>query len=309
MTTDAQTDRDGQRQARLAIATCGAIAREIMADPGELRVIAAFDHACYLACPRGIVCIGGEDIAKGPINVSVAMTRPWATLGVAVDDIGLSHGASLVIEDRLTLDATSGATWQPLSPPPFTPAIVRQGLTALQARAAPKVPGDGLACLAFAKTSPHAENRTARAAQGQVRDLIEALSDETPSQARRDKLTHAAILLIGLGPGFRPSGDSFLAGVFLALTVAGQDRLRDALWLALEPELAFLTNPPSAMHLSAAADGMSEEPVHHLVNAILSGQGDAIGWHFDAAVQCGDTSGWETLAGLSLALRALAAQV
>ena len=147
--------------------------------------------------------------------------------------------------------------------------------------------------------------RTARAAAEPVRALSEALAGTLPPSARRQQLTRAATLLLGLGPGFTPSGDDLLGGVMLALTATGRESIRDGLWLAIEPELGDLTTPPSAMHLSAAADGMAVEPVHVLLNAILLGEPTAVAQHLDAAVELGHTSGWDIVAGLTIALTAL----
>ena len=56
---------DGDAQAAIPVMRCGAIAREVLADAGETRVIAVFDRSFYLACPRGIVCIGTAGIGAG----------------------------------------------------------------------------------------------------------------------------------------------------------------------------------------------------------------------------------------------------
>ena len=82
--------------------------------------------------------------------------------------------------------------------------------------------------------------------------------------------------------------------------------MRDGLWLAIEPELDDLTTPPSAMHLSAAADGMAAEPIHLLLDAVLRAEAAQIPDRLTAAAGLGHTSGWDIVAGMAIALEALA---
>lgn len=276
---------------------CGAIAHEVLGDDGEVRVIAVFERSIYVAAPRGIVCIGAA-IGEGPINVEVARLPAggWSDVGIATGTEGTASGRMLTLE-RMRLDVSAAAIWLPPPVPNFTPVTLRAGLAAMQAV---KPPADGLARLVISRTP--ASTSVERAASGPIDALRRELPSVLASGTWSPDTIRAAILLTGLGPGLTPSGDDFLGGIMLALSATGHDGLRDALWAFLEPELDALTVPISAMHLSAAADGMGSLALHVLRDSILAGDvsGEAIA---DVAV-IGHTSGWDAAAGIVLGLTA-----
>lgn len=294
----------GDARAALAIVCCGAIAREVLAQVGETRVIALFERCFYLACPSGIVCIGTLAIGAGPINVGTALPDgiAWPSLGVMLDAEGETDGTTCRIGDGFALAVGSGETWHPPITPAFDAPRVKSGLLRLRGLARGLPPHDGLARLVFGE--PHdakALPTIARAAEGPIGDLVRGLPPSLMAHTWTADTMRAATLLVGLGPGFTPAGDDLLGGLMLALTAAGRITLRDALWHALEPELDDLTVPASAMHLSAAADGMASETVHHLLNAILLDSPN-LGAGLEAVAQIGHTSGWDCLAGVVLGL-------
>lgn len=300
---------DGDAPAAIPVLRCGAIAREILADAGETRVLAVFERSFYLACPRGIVCIGTADIGAGPINVEVALPIgvTWPQLGVMPDAEGETSGSTCRIGDGFALAVDAGATWFPPPLPDFDAARVAGGVARLRACVRPlELPDEGLACLIF-EAADHRKSldRTARAAQVPMATLSRAIPRALAADAWSPDALQAATLLVGLGPGFTPSGDDVLGGLMLALTAAGRTTLRDALWRALRPELDDLTVPASAMHLSAAADGMGSESVHLLLNAILLDTSD-VGPRLGVVARIGHTSGWDCLVGLVLGLEAAA---
>jgi Protein of unknown function (DUF2877) len=133
--------------------------------------------------------------------------------------------------------------------------------------------------------------------------LDAGLRSSLSSHAMSDDVGMAATLLLGLGPGLTPSGDDVLGGVMLALTAIDQTGLRDQLWDALRPELEMLTNEISAMHLAVAADGLGGEVCHAALNALLTG----VLPDLEAIHAIGHTSGWDTLAGMVITLRAAVA--
>ena len=301
---------EGAAPAAIPLVRCGVIAREVLADAGQTRVIAVFERSFYLACPRGIVCIGTAGIGAGPLNVEIALPVgvTWPLLGVMPDAEGETSGATCRIGDGFVLVVDAGTTWLPPPMPNFDAACVTRGVARLRACVpAIVLPDEGLARLIF-EGADHAKSvdRTARAAQASIETLIRALPGSIAADAWSTDALQATTLLVGLGPGFTPSGDDLLGGLMLALTAAGRTTLRDALWRALQPELDDLTVPASAMHLSAAADGMAAEPVHLLLNAILLDSPD-VGAHLDAVAAIGHTSGWDCLAGLVLGLDGLVA--
>ncbi len=288
---------------RLAVVRCGPIAHEVLSEDVDLFVLAVFERSFYLGCPRGLVCVG-TGIGAGPINVELASApRDWAALGIAPDVEGrIEHGIPYVTE-RLALDLDASAIWAPSPLPPFTPQTVASAIARLSALASPDLPDDGLARLVF---EGHAGNVEAQMAQASIGDLRTGLVSALADVSLPETLARAATLLVGLGPGLTPSGDDLLGGVLLALSATRNEALRDALWDVLVPELDALTVPISAMHLSAAADGLAGEALHALVCATLA---DAPSLHsaLRQAVSLGHTSGWDTLAGLVLGLDAVLA--
>jgi len=292
---------------RLIIARCGAIAREVLGEDGEVRVLAVFEHTFYLACPHGIVCVGPPDLVAGPINVATADERTWTSLALAVDDEGRITAGLAMVGDTLAIDVASGSTWHPSPFPDFEPDATARGIAALRKAVAAECPSDGLASLVFLPTArrPPAGIDAASAAAQPVAQLRDTLPGVLRSGRWSAAALRAATLLIGLGPGFTPSGDDLVGGLMLALTSAGRAPLRNDLWHALRPELDDLTTPPSAMHLSAAADGMAAEPIHHLLDDILRGGTHAVGDRLAAVTRLGHTSGWDIAAGLILGLEAV----
>lgn len=130
------------------------------------------------------------------------------------------------------------------------------------------------------------------------------------------ELNAEVLALVGAGPGLTPSGDDFLAGVMLVLHRMQYTRLAQSLWCALEPSLAVRTNAISGAHLRMAAQGQCAEPMLALLNRLMGdGEPDAtndiqaIMHDIDSlATSIGSSSGWDTLAGMSLVVRALSHQ-
>lgn len=293
---------------RLRAIRCGPIAQEILGEDGEIVVIAVFDRSFYLACPRGIVCIG-SDIGAGPINVEMqaAPHDSWETAGIRPDMEGrIEHGVPYLTEN-LALDISGARIWEPPVAPSFDKATAAVSLARLKAQATPLLPADGLAALVLTGKA-NTKNIEAQMAAASLAELRNGLVRSVPEHAPDERLARAATLLVGLGPGLTPSGDDVLAGVMLALSIAGRTTTRDALWHALTPELDALTVPISAMHLSAAADGMASELMHALLEAILTNS-ENLGPSLRAAARTGHTSGWDTIAGIVLGLEAVLASM
>lgn len=294
--------------ARLKVVRCGPIAHEILSDDGDLYVLAIFERSFYLACPRGIVCVGTDEIGAGPINVEIAEPPGGiAALRLTPDVEGrIEHGVPF-ITDSLALDLGHAEIWMPQTTPAFDAARVAAGLARLRALAPPNaLPRDGIARLVLTDKVA-SSNASAQMAEGSIRDLKVQLPAALASGTFDDKLARAATLLVGLGPGLTPSGDDVLGGVMLALTAAGHADVRDVLWETVAPELDALTVPISAMHLSAAADGLGAAAMHDLLEAILT-DAPGLGDKLSAAAGHGATSGWDAVAGLVLGLEAVLAR-
>ncbi len=291
---------------RLTASSIGPIAAEILTEGRELEVVAVFERSFYLLAHDGLVCIGAEDIGRGPINVTLrdADAVVWPNAGVFPEAKGRAHADRLVIGETFVTSLSAAERWQPPPWAAYDPDAAGKGLEALRALAAGRLPEAGLAPLVFAPDSKGARTPVARAAVSQVAvlraGLPRALSAGTFDAESRRSLT----LLLGLGPGLTPSGDDLIGGILLALTALGRPDLRDALWHILAPELNDLTTEISAMHLSAAADGLGADAMHGIANAILAGDTHAVPGHLDRIARIGHCSGWDTLAGFTLTIGA-----
>jgi hypothetical protein len=114
--------------------------------------------------------------------------------------------------------------------------------------------------------------------------------------------------LLGLGPGLTPSGDDFLAGALVALHLAGETALRDALWAAVAPLAPERTSDVSLGHLTAAAAGRADGALHALLDDVIAGQTAAMAERVRAVTAVGHTSGWDALSGAVTVLEGLLAR-
>lgn len=286
----------------------GAIAAELLDEGGEVEVVAAFERSAYLLCPRGLVCIGVPAIGRGPINVLVPDKGDWPggrAFGLYEGVKGVAGRRQLSIGPDLVIATQGAPIW---TPPPFAVDVgaetIARTVAQIRSLMLGLVPTDGVAALIFDPSGRAAKTPTAQAAGPQVATLIAALPGALSSGSWSNDALRATLLLLGLGPGLTPSGDDFLGGVMLALSARGKSDLRDSLWESVAGELDDLTVPISAMHLSAAADGMGAEVVHTLIDALLRGDRDAIPLAVKGVLDLGATSGADTIAGLVVGLQA-----
>lgn len=119
--------------------------------------------------------------------------------------------------------------------------------------------------------------------------------------------------LLGAGPGLTPAGDDLLAGVLLALHCIGRADLAHSIWTVLEPQLERRTNAISGAHLRMAARGQCSECMLLMLEQFTdAGTKDSsddavrVAHKVQAlANKMGASSGWDTLAGMSLVMRAM----
>jgi hypothetical protein len=138
---------------------------------------------------------------------------------------------------------------------------------------------------------------------GRVRDVVRALRARDAAG-----LLLAGSALVGLGEGLTPSGDDFLGGLLFGLrqqacadfdeTWIDWDVVRD--WVA---DASTLTSRISHAILSDLAAGHGPEPLHALARETLSGGSrEVVAGHAARVIGIGNTSGWDLLAGFSVAL-------
>jgi len=160
--------------------------------------------------------------------------------------------------------------------------------------------------------SSTAEQR--HAAAGSSSEQVSKTEQQTTAKPPQDIRT-----LVGAGLGLTPSGDDLLAGVLLMLHRTRYGDQAQALWQMLEPSLVQRTNVISGAHLRMAAQAQCAEPMLRVLDQLTASETpDARGAsninndsHLTARLVCatvssiGSLSGWDTLAGMSLVMRAL----
>jgi hypothetical protein len=296
----------------LHIVRMGPVAAEILAHAGDTEVAAVFDRSATIMTQHGFVTLGSETLGDGPLNVLLSANLgplDWLRLGITREAKGQVAAGKLHIGETFAIDIAGAEIWQS---PPWSAAsrrAVAASLSMLRHMEPSYWPSEGFSRLVIAGR-PDVSDRSARAAQPIIADLVRLLPQAIATEVASPALTRAATLLVGLGPGLTPSGDDFLGGLFLCLSALGRTKLRDALWTALAPEMDLLTTGLSGAHVAAAADGLASDNVHRALNALVSYDAAALPAHIATLRAIGHCSGCDTLAGIVIGLdAALAAAI
>ncbi len=297
-----------RKLAELRAVSIGPIAAEVLRNAAQLDVIAVFERSFYLMAPNGIVCVALDSLGPGPINVLItqhAGVQPW-TGGLPAESKAVTSAGRLTIASAFTIDLVTAQPWAPPAWTAVTGEAIARGVAEVMRLAPTMVPDDGLAALVLAPAHRATRTATGEAASGLVAELTRVLTVDLKRGAWSNDALRAATLLVGLGPGLTPSGDDLLGGMMLALSALGRDEMRDALWHAIGAELDELTVPISAMHLSAAADGLGAQAMHEMIGAVIEGNAARIAALLPTMSTIGATSGWDAIAGVLLVLGAVA---
>ena len=236
-------------------------------DSGVARVIAVFERSVYVETRGGLACIGA--VGNGPLNANCE-TLP----------------TGLRVGDLLRVDAAGASIWRPRPAPERNAQKTAQALHRLREVARGQLPTDGFGYLIEAAREPPAA----------VKALVQWF-------AHPDGVPDGAAGIIGLGPGLTPSGDDLIGGALCALHASGRAEiaLRLAGWAL--PLARNGTNRISYAHLACAAEGECAEAVNDAIAGLIAGDAPDLR-RIDAI---GHTSGWDALAGATLALTALCA--
>ena len=116
---------------------------------------------------------------------------------------------------------------------------------------------------------------------------------------------HAALRLLGLGPGLTPSGDDFIGAIFFALHQAPRARWNaelPAVRSRIRKAASSATNLISAALLDDLLDGHSYRPLHELLAALDSEEPSRTAAAAQALLRVGASSGADMLSGVLLAL-------
>jgi hypothetical protein len=297
---------DGLSQKRLRATRAGPIAAQALSDGATGRVHSVFEHSAYLSVRNQLVCLGPPALGNGPLNL---LCEAWPCsgarrAGLRVHDPVRVHCHLVQVGRALAVSLAGAEVWNPRRVGEWDGHRLRVGLAAL-AEALPKAPFDeGLAPLLYASDECLDDKppvvRAARAAGRELGSWIANAMAGRPHKVDAERIAS----LIGLGPGLTPSGDDFLCGALIALSLLRESALRLSLWQTVQPLLATLSNDISAAHLAAAAVGLGSDALHELLGAVITGQVEPIPIRVRAVASIGHTSGLDAIAGVVTVLRA-----
>ena len=284
----------------LQAVSVGSHAYRLLRSPASGRVMAVFDRSLYLALGSHWCCISSVELGKGPFNISVNLPGSIDALvvgdRVAVNDQGLNLGS------HIHVSTVTASIWKPPTVPPWSIKTFVRGLDLLNQICPICCPTMGFANLLWSRPPETKRSREAQIAAPAITQLKEWLRGAINDDMCGSPPASISVL-VGLGPGLTPSGDDFLAGLLIALCVAGQSPIAARIYQAVGPFLTQGTNPVSRLHLAAAAEGAGSEMLHLLLHALLVGDEDTIPKRLSAIAQVGQCSGWGGLAGMVTALQ------
>jgi Protein of unknown function (DUF2877) len=296
---------DGLRQTRLRAARAGPIAAQVLSDGATGRVHSVFEHSAYLFIRSQLVCIGPSALGNGPLNL---LCETWPSGGarhaaLRVCDPVRADRHLVQVGRALTVSLTGAEVWNPKPIGEWDRRRLSVGLAALDDALSETLLEHGLAPLLRASREGLDDEplvvRVGRAAAQELGCWLTKRMAGRPHEVDTETIAS----LIGLGPGLTPSGDDFLGGALIALSLLRANALRLSLWQILQPLLPALSNDISAAHLAAAATGLGSDALHDLLGAVITGRADLVPIHVRAA-GIGHTSGLDAIAGAATVLRA-----
>lgn len=292
------------------IACLGTVAAKALQVSSAGRVAAVFERSLYVELDGAWLCFGPTALGPGPLNVNCVPHNglDWQHLNVRLESAVHATPTQIRIGSALALSRSDATLWTPpATPEPWNTATLTGGLTDLYEIMRSKAPHEGLGALALPDISP--QQRTALV--GATREPVNAISDALPELlaggAAPERLVAAMRCLIGLGPGLTPSGDDVLGGLLLTLHLLDRAAMGRRLFARLRAQFESDSNPISVAHVSAAAAGAGSAALHQTVNAVMAGDRRGIADGLQRLDHLGHTSGWDSLAGAVLVLRAYSA--
>ena len=266
------------------------------------RVAAVFNRSLYLELDGGWCCLVEKQLGAGPANICVLLPgrMDMVTCNAAVNTVD----QGFVIGNRLHVVTASACVWTAPMVEWSGETLIR-GLAALDPLCLDRAPNAGLSRIVWPRLSAGPGSSESCTAMPVVASLADWLQRALGLDVR--KFPPGDITkLVGLGPGLTPSGDDFLVGMLVALSLAGRFDLVAAVDQVIRPVLAEGTGPISRLHVVAALDGESSERLHAMINAVLVGDHNVLASRLVSISQVGHCSGWDTLAGAVTVLRVLA---
>jgi hypothetical protein len=298
----------------IPVARLGRFAADALRVECRWEVRAVFRRSFYCRSQDGsFVCVGPMSLGSGPLNVlcPIPERTDWEAAGLAPGCAATGDGTCFRVAERFRFSLGDATVLRPTTPATrWQPATIRTGLEVLAQEVRVRSARGGLQALVpmfagnaanLADGVPGADPlyRTALGGAGPLARWLEASLDRP--EERIPVPSGAIAALVGLGPGLTPSGDDFLGGVLVALRLLGSARLAARLAAAVLSCAEWGTNEISRAHLAAAAGGEGAAALHGLLTSLCTPGAPGIREWVSAIEAIGHSSGWDAVAGISLA--------
>ena len=296
------------------ITSIGAPLAEMLPQTGRWgTVFAVFQRSCYLESVDGqVFCLADHRSGEGPLTLGIGLppNATMSSLGVGEGCQLETDGGFLRLGRTSVLSTAKAIIWEPepVGPTAAQDEILHR-LDTLINLVTPLIPSDGLACVipntaGIADGEPpqvDTENPALILAIPRLCRLSEGLVHSEP-----ETIDRAVTGLLGLGPGLTPSGDDLLGGLLVALRAMPQTAshlIVDVLAGCVTRHAANKTTRISSAMLEQSARGNGSAAQHRLLRCLLGADSRSdISSAVLEQIQVGHTSGWDTLAGLSLGI-------
>ena len=282
-----------------AVVAIGSVARNALTISSRGRVCASFRRSLYLELDGGWCCLVAGQLGGGPLNIVTTLTDRLDT--ISRDTRVFVVGQELFIGNQLQLASGNWKVWQaPVVN--WSRQTLFRGLKNLDSICSQRNPDRGLSGLVWPRSLGCLVSPEAGMAQP-VFDSLRLWLRQALYSGALVSPPKGIVKLLGLGPGLTPSGDDFLVGLCIALSLCGRKDLVSAVSRTIQPLMTRLTGPISRLHILAAIDGEGNESLHTMINTILTGDYTAISSQLNSISLIGHTSGWDALAGSVTVLR------
>ncbi len=287
----------------------GAVAVREISQSVSGRITAVFDRSVYVDLGNQWICIGDATVGNGPVNLLLEPTPYSGVFADLVVDQPVRVCAGAVhLGNRPLVIETPAKIWSPPLVPCWTNESLMRGLDALNAISRGRVPRQGLGVFLYGHGAELSDTREAHVCALPVFELERWLLNQLVDKRCVEGVPESAQQLIGLGPGLTPSGDDFLGGVLIALSLVHRQDIAALLYADICPHLATRTGPISRTHLVAASAGQGLETLHLAINSVIQGNVEMIPTRVHHIERIGSSSGWDALAGACVVLRACLVQ-
>ncbi|NKB21444.1 MAG: DUF2877 domain-containing protein [Alphaproteobacteria bacterium] len=284
---------------QFSITAAGKLALGTIDFPKQGHIAALFERSFYAQINDNWICFGSSSLSMGPLNIrtDTPTSINWQASGLRLDDPVKNSATQIHIGNLFAFSYRDAKPWQPDPVTKLNKHTIIAGLATLTDQALSMAPTEGLASFIFPEGSLKTALPMAAPAVGAMRNFVQS-HENNPSNILEPVTT-----LVGMGPGLTPSGDDFLGGMMITLCLLGEGGLCGCLANAVEMG-ASDTNDISRAHLKAAAQGIGAEPLHAVINDVISNRPQELTASLKRLDVIGHCSGWDALTGVVITLRA-----